>query len=104
MKVTWKKKWVAALRSDKYKQGIGELWTGGKSYCCLGVLCRVAGMTNTQIEKLKVMDEGEEISNYLLTPDLLKKFGLTGRQQKGAAAMNDAQKDFEYIAKRIERY
>jgi hypothetical protein len=103
MKQGLKKKWVAALRSGKYRQGIGELWVGDNSYCCLGVLCRVAGMTNNQIEKLKVIDEGEEIGNYLLTPELLKKFDLTQKQQKGAAAMNDNDKSFEYIAKHIER-
>ena len=35
-------KWIAALRSGEYKQGIGELHdTGNNSYCCLGVLCKV---------------------------------------------------------------
>lgn len=35
-----KKRWVAALRSGKYKQGKGTLLAGGK-YCCLGVLCEI---------------------------------------------------------------
>lgn len=37
------KKWVAALRSGKYKQGKGALHqkTGNK-FCCLGVLCTLA--------------------------------------------------------------
>jgi hypothetical protein len=102
MKQGLKKKWVAALRSGEYKQGIGELYVKDNSYCCLGVLCRVAGMTNSQIEKITVIDEEEE-TNYLLSPELLKKFGLTEKQQKGAARMNDNQRDFNYIAKHIER-
>ncbi len=38
MKPEIKQKWVAALRSGKYKQGRGCL-RRHDSYCCLGVLC-----------------------------------------------------------------
>lgn len=36
-----KAKWIAALRSGEYKQGIGCLHgvREGDEYCCLGVLC-----------------------------------------------------------------
>lgn len=34
------KKWVAALRSGRYKQDGGEL-QGRDGYCCLGVACAV---------------------------------------------------------------
>lgn len=37
-----KKKWVRALRSGRYKQGRNALRTHLGSYCCLGVLCKVA--------------------------------------------------------------
>jgi hypothetical protein len=40
MKDDVKKKWVAALRSGKYKQGCGALRRNDE-YCCLGVLCDV---------------------------------------------------------------
>lgn len=41
-------KWLAALRSDKYKQGFGTLECDGR-YCCLGVLEHVAdGSTETE--------------------------------------------------------
>ena len=33
-------KWVAALRSGRYKQGKGKLKAGSK-YCCLGVACKL---------------------------------------------------------------
>ena len=36
-----KAKWIAALRSGKYKQGAGELKTSENSFCCLGVLADV---------------------------------------------------------------
>lgn len=35
------KKWVAALRSGKYKQGHGQLRKDNR-FCCLGVLCDLA--------------------------------------------------------------
>lgn len=38
-----KARWVAALRSGEYKQGRGQLQDTKNRYCCLGVLCRVAG-------------------------------------------------------------
>lgn len=45
-----KDKWVAALRSGDYKQGIGCLKYKDKEgtlrYCCLGVLAEVAGNKN----------------------------------------------------------
>ena len=43
-----KNKWVAALKSGKYKQGCCHL-RGPTGYCCLGVLCEV------------FMDEGNEL-------------------------------------------
>lgn len=35
-----RKKWIAALRSGEYEQGVEYLCSDGK-YCCLGVLCSV---------------------------------------------------------------
>ena len=35
-------KWVAALRSGDYKQGLGRL-RHGDEFCCLGVACDVIG-------------------------------------------------------------
>ncbi|WP_024516788.1 hypothetical protein [Bradyrhizobium sp. Tv2a-2] len=37
-----KAKWVKALRSGKYQQARGQLKDGDR-YCCLGVLCDIAG-------------------------------------------------------------
>ena len=41
------KSWITALRSGKYKQGIGKLKAKGVDgtelcHCCLGVLCELA--------------------------------------------------------------
>jgi hypothetical protein len=44
MDITLKKKWTDALRSGEYEQGQARFFNpdSGK-YCCLGVLCVVAG-------------------------------------------------------------
>jgi hypothetical protein len=39
-----KEKWVKALRSGAWKQARGRL-CDGDAYCCLGILCKVAGLT-----------------------------------------------------------
>lgn len=36
-----KNKWIKALRSGKFKQGLLKLVSSDKKYCCLGVLCVV---------------------------------------------------------------
>lgn len=36
-----KKRWLAALQSGEYEQGVGRLNSNGK-FCCLGVLCELA--------------------------------------------------------------
>lgn len=42
-------KWVAALRSGRYKQGNGMLLADGK-YCCLGVACAAARFTKKPVQ------------------------------------------------------
>lgn len=44
------KKWVAALRSGKYKQGTCALNKNGK-FCCLGVACEVAIENGLKVAK-----------------------------------------------------
>lgn len=49
MDQTLKTKWLAALRSGHFKQTTGALktvdtTTGETRYCCLGVLCEIAGL------------------------------------------------------------
>lgn len=43
-----KKKWLAALRSGKYKQTTSTLFENG-AYCCLGVLCSVEGISDEKM-------------------------------------------------------
>lgn len=59
-----KKKWVEALRSGEYQQGEGHLFDGN-TYCCLGVLCRVAGAEFGGVHP--VIREDEEAGSYPTT-------------------------------------
>lgn len=65
-----KAQWLAALRSDKYEQGMGYLKINGK-YCCLGVLCdlaKKAGIVTETVEgnvsrfRSTTLDSDTEIS------------------------------------------
>ncbi len=95
MNKDYKKRWVAALRSDKYNQGMGNLCykgtgvEGGKEHCCLGVLFNVVTGKN-------------DYKNSYLSARFLSKVGFDDEVQKKLANLNDSQVySFENIAKWI---
>lgn len=51
----FKKEWIAALRSREYKQGTDNLLiinaTTEDAYCCLGVACKIAGVSGGEMHK-----------------------------------------------------
>lgn len=95
--------WVAALRSDEYKQGRQWLRDNGK-FCCLGVLCDISKLGSwigksylreTTILPLDVIEYAEMKSSR----GLIGEYGdicLT--------ALNDNGKTFTDIADVIEKY
>ena len=62
MKEEIKARWLAALRSGKYKQGRGRLArksdAGEDQFCCLGVLCELA-VEDGVIDRI----QGEEVES-----------------------------------------
>lgn len=94
-----KKKWIEALRSGKYKQGIGFLNNNGK-YCCLGVLCEAMGVVGDPTV--------DGIVGYggcfkVLNPDVLRKSGLRHVECDDLIEMNDTERQpFTKIADYIE--
>ena len=62
--------WLAALRSNEYKQGIGKMCYQDKEFCCLGVLRKVTGDKRTKKEKNH--HEGE----YRLTDTEKRRFKM----------------------------
>jgi hypothetical protein len=75
------KKWIAALRSGKYKQGIGWL-ERNNHYCCLGVACDV--LIPQELKKTYDLElVGSMPCSQKYAPEWLKKinrdvFDITG--------------------------
>jgi hypothetical protein len=102
MKPELKAKWVAALRSGEYPQGKDFLQSNGK-FCCLGVLCEVAGIHGQQLS-----DNGAAV--YLIndqphTSTLTRNlhlFELDLASQAKLMGKNDGGHTFDSIADWIE--
>lgn len=52
----FKRKWVAALRSGKYKQTVSYLYDGG-GFCCLGVMCALRGAKLNEMDQVELPDD-----------------------------------------------
>jgi hypothetical protein len=92
--------WLKALREGRYKQGRGCLHNAdNRTYCCLGVLCRVA--------KLKKVDGeffyGGETEYSYLPPPFQEKLGMDRNTMKDLARRNDNGESFKEIADFIEK-
>lgn len=96
-----KNKWVAALRSGKYRQGRGHLRNNNDEYCCLGVLCDV--VDTTRWESGYTCYEYEECSGQLPS-EMVKYLDISDVNQSSLINMNDIKKStFEEIADWIEK-
>lgn len=104
----FKKKWVDALRSGKYKQSKRRLYatdknSGEVSYCCLGVAAHiVAGIQLEHMDwcMLSTILHGHE----KVVPDELAPFFSDSTTQHKLAQLNDVEdKSFGEIADYIEQ-
>lgn len=101
MDETIKAKWVAALRSGKYKQGFGFLNYRDK-YCCLGVLCDVIDSSKWLLGVNGLQSYNSQTQK--LTDEMLKTVGLDVKTQRTLITLNDReQRSFDSIANYIER-
>ncbi len=102
MKNELKQKWLEALRSGKYAQGVGFL-RSGDNFCCLGVLCDISGKQwiGDEDGQYSTADAPEEWS--LLNHDTQAEFGLAEDQMFALTQMNDRGKTFTEIADHIEK-
>jgi len=93
MNKTIKAKWVAALRSGKYKRAEGVMRKGTASnpegFCCLGVLCDVVGQKRFKAQSTF----SNPAINHLLPHNVRQRLGY----------MNDGGKTFKEIANYIEQ-
>lgn len=85
-----KKKWVKALLSGKYRQGVYSLRNEG-AYCCLGVLGVCAGLSDSILEE-----------NALLEYDAYVVGAPTSFIQRRLANCNDLGVPFDMIAGLID--
>ena len=119
MNPEWKQKWIDALRSGEYKQGYKYLRQteedGSISYCCLGVLCDIAGVDWKETDPYTISNgnayrphyDGYLSNESLLHPGVIEMTGVTSDMPfiNGIAlsSMNDAMDmTFEEIALEIE--
>lgn len=98
MKKALKSKWVAALRSGKYKQTTSVLKHVSErdnlSYCCLGVLCEIS-------PRVKKLNGDEDI---ILSTDALNYAGFDYAVSGQLQSMNDdGGNGFKRIATWIEK-
>jgi len=89
-----KQKWIKALRSEDYAQGIGELHSEDK-YCCLGVL--------EAIDEEIVSGSSSMLYQFPHFPEKSCVVGLPKKIQEKLAGMNDAGDSFETIASWINK-
>lgn len=99
------KRWIAALRSGRYRQTTGTLVTGPNhrsAYCCLGVGGRVCGVRNRAMGDVSILvNAPDELPPSVRRAGAL--LGLTPADQSKLTTMNDVQRcSFEQIADYIE--
>lgn len=114
MKKKDKEAWLAALRSGEYKQTKGALCRGDDEkarYCCLGVaydtLVDGEWVKRTQHgikqEWSIKLPSGKTSQHGFLPRHIRKKLGITDRDMKHLAQMNDFGSTFSTIANWIEK-
>jgi hypothetical protein len=100
------RKWVRALRSGKYHQTVGELYTDSAGrdedisqpkYCVLGVAAHLSGLSNNDLEGMTNLPE--DAMEWLGVDDSMPTIGPSG-----AADRNDSGQSFGRIANDIEHY
>lgn len=95
-------KWIAALRSGKYKQSNGNLLnTGG--YCCLGVACKIKRVPNSVLFGANLIDTTFIDRKYVDKMPLPLQGKIISNTLVGeVATMNDGGVSFSKIADWIE--
>ena len=106
MKAEEKAKWVAALRSGKFKQAQGILFDSkGGSYCCVGVYAEVvegfeANGKDYCFPQIIAKYPGGKLCSWKI---MLEVAGVPIEEAKTLTTMNDTGSSFEEIADYIEK-
>jgi hypothetical protein len=107
-----KEKWIKALRSGEYKQGIGVLRNRRNEFCCLGVLCNIHAQEHPETAS-KETKSTSYLGNTQYLPDEVANWSKIGGFGGGLvtidkkllplATHNDSGRTFEQIADAIEK-
>lgn len=101
MKKDVMEKWVAALRSGKYRQGKNRLRNSCNQFCCLGVLCDISEIS--QFDEDGFYLKAGAILPYKVMEWADIKSPSPYAQEYSLMSMNDSlNKSFEEIADFIE--
>jgi len=103
--IEFKKKWVEALRSGKYKQGKGALHRRN-CFCCLGVVCMLFDISPTQLGEAGYIQNRDDKytvdADVSMIPDLIKGDNIENEIVTFISNSNDSGSTFEEIADWIE--
>lgn len=103
MDPTVKARWLEALRSGRYRQGLGALRPSSTRFCCLGVLCDILEPEGWR--QSSNMDFKHLEFNFMPGQSTYGKAGMTGDEMGDMdtlSRMNDEGQSFEQIARWIE--
>lgn len=104
MDPVFKKKWIAALRSKKYKQTKGVL-KNNAGYCCLGVACDIVDDSKWgHRSEIIAGCEYDNASYYCLPRHIQEKYNVSEELANELMAMNDNGSSFAEIADYIETH
>ncbi len=108
MNLDAKQKWVAALRSGEFRQGLNRLQTGDDddAYCCLGVACIVAEREGVDVRRWSVGRQRLRGADLRYQPDVLKWLAASASTLRCSELidLNDnVRVSFEEIADYIEK-
>jgi hypothetical protein len=97
------KKWIAALDSGEYKQGIHRLQSGDNKYCCFGVGCMVF-VPKTKRYMYGSWLSGTHADSQTFAPEWLKEINDDFQKKTGTflTDLNDHGYTFPEIATLLE--
>jgi len=111
MKRTIALKWIAALRSGKYKQLTGALTNGDRTeFCCLGVLCDISKQGKWDVDQYATKNSWA--ATLTLPPKVMKWAGIDNAEGEitfknktlDLLELNDTRgRSFKQLAAYIER-
>lgn len=105
LKKAFKKKWIEALRSGKYRQGTRAL-RSDRGFCCLGVACDIIdpnGWVGPIGNDIRWTDGDKQPRSAYIPYDTAARIGISQVAMGNLASMNDSGgKSFSWIADYIE--